>query len=151
GFSGGVFAPSLFIGAACGGTVGLLAHRLFPTICVAPGAYALAGMGAVVAGTTRAPITAILVIFELTGDYDLILPLMASCIVSTLLCEKLGRESIYTMKLIRRGVDLHAGKELNVLRSLRVRGEMSGAAETVPPSATFGALLTRVNERPSTY
>ncbi len=151
GFSGGVFAPSLFIGAACGGTVGLLAHRLFPDVCVSPGAYALVGMGAVVAGTTRAPITAILVIFELTGDYELILPLMASCIISTLLCEKLGRESIYTLKLIRRGVDLQKGRELNVLRSLQVRREMSAAAETVPPNATFGSLLVKVNERPSTY
>lgn len=151
GFSGGVFAPSLFIGAATGGTVGLIAHGAFPEVCVSPGAYALVGMGAVVAGTTRAPITAILIIFELTGDYELILPLMSSCIVATLLCDKLGKESIYTMKLIRRGVDLQAGKELNVLRSLRVRGEMSDRSETVSPNTTFGRLLARFNETPSSY
>ena len=151
GFSGGVFAPSLFIGATCGGAIGVVANRLFPEIALHPGAYALVGMGAVVAGTTRAPITAILIIFELTGDYALILPLMASCIIATLLCEKLGKESIYTMKLSRRGVDLKAGRELNVLRSLRVEHEMTPAAEIVKPNRTFGELLVRITESASAY
>ncbi len=81
GASGGVFAPSLFLGAMLGGALGVLAHQWFPNVTEASGAYALVGMGAVVAGTTHAPITAILIIFELTSDYTLILPLMASCII----------------------------------------------------------------------
>ena len=85
GGSGGVFAPSLFIGAMTGGALGTLAHRWLPLIVAEPGAYALVGMGALVAATTQAPLTAILIIFELTSDYKLIVPLMAACMLSTLL------------------------------------------------------------------
>ncbi len=124
GGSGGVFAPSLFLGAMAGGLVGVVANELFPTITAAPGAYALVGMGAVVSGATHAPITAILIIFELTNDYQLIVPLMGACIISTLATTRLKPESIYTLKLLRRGVDISAGRELNILRSQRVEQVM---------------------------
>lgn len=151
GFSGGVFAPSLFLGAMAGGALGKLAETLFPGATATSGAYALVGMGAVVAGTTRAPITAILIIFELTSDYSIILPLMASCIIATLVAERLEPESIYTMKLIRRGVDLKQGRELNVLRSLRVADELAEAVARVPADESFGALLVRIAESPASY
>ncbi|MGB6001883.1 MAG: chloride channel protein, partial [Thermoanaerobaculia bacterium] len=113
GGSGGIFAPSLFLGAMVGGFLGELAHLSFPDITAASGAYALVGMGAVVAGTTHAPITAILIIFELTSDYKLIVPLMASCIIASLVSTRFSKESIYTMKLARRGADLFRGRDIN--------------------------------------
>ena len=105
-----------------GGVVGVAAHRFFPELTGASGAYALVGMGALVAATTRAPITAILIIFELTSDYKLIVPLMESCIIATILASGLNKESIYTMKLVRRGIELFRGHERSVLRSMQEIG-----------------------------
>ena len=120
GGSGGIFAPSLFIGAMMGGVYGHVVHYLFPSVTASPGAYSLVGMGAIVAGATHAPITAILILFELTDDYRIILPLMMTCILSALTASQLKRESIYTMKLVRRGIDVRAGKEISILKSLSV-------------------------------
>lgn len=132
GASGGIFAPSLFIGAMIGGFFGWNIHELFPLFTANSGAYALVGMGALVAGTTNAPITAILIIFELTGDYGIILPLMLSCILSTIIATSLKHGSIYTIKLLRRGIDISAGWEQNILRTLCVREIMSDQVMTIP-------------------
>ncbi|MBW7886371.1 MAG: chloride channel protein, partial [Caldilineaceae bacterium] len=96
GNSGGVFAPSLFMGAVLGGIVGTIAHTLWPDVAGHPGAYAIVGMAAVFAGAARAPITAVLIVFEMSGDYKLILPLMLATVLSTLLAERIFPESIYT-------------------------------------------------------
>ncbi|MCK5453125.1 MAG: chloride channel protein, partial [Calditrichia bacterium] len=120
GGSGGIFAPSLFLGTMTGGFFGALVHKVIPDHSATSGAYSLVGMGAVVAGATHAPITAILIIFEMTGDYAIILPLMISAIIATVLTTKLKKESIYTLKLIRRGVDLFRGREVNILKALTV-------------------------------
>jgi chloride channel protein, CIC family len=106
GGSGGVFAPSLFIGAMLGSSFGFLINYLFPSMSISPGAYALVGMGAVFAGAAQAPITAIMILFEMTGDYKIILPLMISCVIATLVVKKLSKDSIYTLKLKRRGIDI---------------------------------------------
>jgi len=134
GASGGIFAPSLFIGAMTGGFFGSLVHELFPLFTANSGAYALVGMGALVAGTTHAPITAILIIFELTGDYGIILPLMLACILSTIISTSLKHGSIYTIKLLRRGIDISEGREQNILRTLCVREIMSDQVMTIPES-----------------
>ena len=84
------------------------------------GAYALVAMGGLVAGTTRAPITAIIIVFELTYDYEIILPLMITAIVSTIISSYLSRESIYTLKLLLRGINLKEGAETNVMESIPV-------------------------------
>ncbi|MBD3162467.1 MAG: CBS domain-containing protein [Candidatus Eisenbacteria bacterium] len=144
GGSGGVFAPSLFMGAALGGAVGRIAQQILPWSMASPGAYAVVGMGAMVAATTHAPITAILIIFEMTGDYRVILGLMISCILGTLVAQRIRRESIYTIKLSRRGIDLHAGQEVNVLRSLRVRDIARREVETVPRHASVEDLYRRM-------
>ncbi|MDX1388537.1 MAG: chloride channel protein, partial [Acidobacteriota bacterium] len=103
GGSGGVFAPGLFIGSMLGGSLGLLFAHLVPGVPGPPGAYALVGMGAVFAGSTHASMTAVLIIFEMTGDYKIILPLMLSVVTATLLSSVLlKRETIYTLKLTRR-------------------------------------------------
>ncbi|MFZ1155023.1 MAG: chloride channel protein [Solirubrobacteraceae bacterium] len=106
GGSGGVFAPSLFMGAMLGSAYGAVAHQLIPGLAVAAGAYGLVGMGAVFASSARAPITAVLIIFELTGDYHIILPLMIAIIVATALSNVITRDTIYTLKLRRRGIDI---------------------------------------------
>ncbi len=125
GGSGGIFAPSLFMGAMTGNFLGSLFHNSFPQSISSPGAFALVGMGAVVAGATHAPMTAIVIIFELTGDYKIILPLMLSCIIASLLTLGLHKESIYTLKLKRRGILFKEGRELNILRSLFVKDLIS--------------------------
>jgi chloride channel protein, CIC family len=108
GGSGGVFAPSLFMGAMLGATYGAVAHHLLPNLAAASGAYGLVGMGAVFAATARAPITAVIIVFELTGDYKIILPLMFAIVVATAVSNRLTRDTIYTLKLRRRGVDIDA-------------------------------------------
>ena len=141
GGSGGVFAPSLFIGANLGGFIGTVVHKLFPTLTATPGAYALVGMGAVAAGAMHAPITAIVIIFELTNNYTIILPLMLSCIISVLITTRLKKDSIYTLKLSRRGLDLSKGQELNILKSLKVSQVMSDNFEKVFANASFRTLM----------
>ena len=145
GGSGGIFAPSLFIGTMTGGFFGSLINQYFP-YAASPGAYALVGMGAVVAGATHAPITGILIIFEMTNDYKIILPLMISCVIATLLTTKLQKESIYTLKLIRRGVDLFRGREVNILKSLPVRDIMNTTPEIIPAYTSFNELMSLLME-----
>ncbi|MEU2551423.1 chloride channel protein [Streptomyces sp. NPDC013313] len=108
GGSGGVFAPSLFVGAMFGAAYGLGARDLLPGTAGAVGAYALVGMGAVFAGASRAPITAVVILFELTGEYSIILPLMLAIVLGTATSRLLSRDTIYTLKLSRRGIDLTA-------------------------------------------
>ncbi|GHF04568.1 chloride channel protein [Streptomyces morookaense] len=108
GGSGGVFAPSLFIGAMLGAAYGNAAHQLLPGTAGTTGAYALVGMGAVFAGASRAPITATVILFELTGEYTIILPLMLAVVLATVTSRLLSRDTIYTLKLRRRGIDITA-------------------------------------------
>ena len=129
GASGGVFAPALFIGAVLGGAYGQVAHLLFPQITAPSGAYAVVGMAAVFAGAARAPITAIVIMFEMTQDYRLILPLMFATVVSTVLAQRFEAESIYTLKLVRRGIDVRAGKDRNLMRTISVEEAMTPATE----------------------
>ena len=148
GGSGGIFAPSLFIGAMAGGAVGTVVHTLWPAASATPGAYALVGMGAVVAAATHAPITAIIMIFELTGDYKIILPLMISCIIATLLATRIQKASIYTLKLLRRGVDIRAGLSANVLSHLKARDAMRTDFVEVGLADQLMPVISRFVERP---
>ncbi len=148
GGSGGVFAPSLFIGAMVGGAVGTIVHSLWPETTAVPGAYALVGMGGVVAAAAHAPITAIVIIFELTSDYKIILPLMITCITATLLATQLQRSSIYTLKLLRRGVDLWAGKTVNVLRHLHARDVLRSDFTTVSMDEKTVLVVSRFIDNP---
>ncbi len=145
GGSGGIFAPSLFLGAMAGGCFGMVVHTLWPGVTATPGAYGIVGMGAVVAATTHGPLTAILMLFEMTSDYKIILPLMITCIISALAAGRLFRESIYTLKLIRRGVDIRAGREVNVLKSIPVRDVMSDQVETIYEGASLGEFSRAVS------
>jgi CIC family chloride channel protein len=137
GGSGGIFAPSLFLGAMAGGFFGAVVHHLFPNVTASPGAYSIVGMGAVVSATTHGPLTAILILFEMTGDYEIILPLMFSCIIGTITSSTLLKDSIYTLKLARRGVDIREGREVNVLKSMCVKDVMSSTVETIFEGCTL--------------
>jgi CIC family chloride channel protein len=145
GFSGGIFAPSLFVGAMAGGFFGTVVHGLFPEATAHPGAYSIVGMGAVVAGTTHGPLSAILILFEMTGNYRIILPLMIACIISSVAARQLFEDSIYTLKLARRGINLKAGKEINVLSSIPVREAMTPGVETIPENLSLGRLGERIS------
>lgn len=144
GGSGGIFAPSLFIGAMAGCCFGLIVHDLWPHTTASPGAYGIVAMGALVSATTHGPLTAILMLFEMTGDYKIILPLMITCIISTLVAGQLFRESIYTLKLIRRGVDIRGGREVNTLKSMSVADVMSTSVETVFEGTPLGVLSRKI-------
>ncbi len=141
GHSGGVFAPSLFMGAALGGAFGLIIQALFPTIAGSPGAYAIIGMGALVAGTTQAPITAVLIIFEMTRDYHIILPLMIAVVFSTLISSILSEETIYTIKLLRRGIKLKAGKDINIMKQIKVKDVMTKSVEVCSQDTKVGKVI----------
>jgi CIC family chloride channel protein len=146
GGSGGIFAPSLFLGAMAGGFFGTVAHIIFPGVTASPGAYSIVGMGAVVSATTHGPLTAILMLFEMTGSYKIILPLMAACIISSLAARHLFNESIYTLKLARRGVNIRAGKEVNVLQSIYVKDVMNPEVETIPEDLTLRKLAEKISK-----
>jgi CIC family chloride channel protein len=121
GGSGGVFAPSLFMGAMLGTAFEFGLNSLFPGIAAPPGAYALVGMGALFAASAHAPITAVLILFELTGDYRIILPLMLTVVVATIISQiMLHGESIYSLKLTRRGIHLQHGRDVDVLQGVIV-------------------------------
>ena len=144
GGSGGIFAPSLFLGAMTGGFIGTQIHTFFPEATATSGAYALVTMGAVVAATTHAPISAIIIIFELTQTIDIIPALMTACVVSSLVCQLLSRDSIYTSKLRRQGIDLFAEEDPNVLKGLYVRDVIDAEPEVIPASANFQTILDLV-------
>jgi CIC family chloride channel protein len=120
GGSGGVFAPSLFMGAMLGSAYGAIAHDALPHLAAAAGAYGLVGMGAVFAAAARAPITAVLIIFELTGDYRVILPIMIAVVVATALANAATGDTIYTLKLRRRGIDIGAPEPSSLMALVTV-------------------------------
>jgi CIC family chloride channel protein len=144
GGSGGIFAPSLFMGAMLGAFFGHTMDWLLPGMSLNPGAYALVAMGGMVAGTTRGSIMAIIMVFELTNDYRIILPLMITCIISTLLSSKLSSESIYTLKLLRRNINVKSGADQNVLRNIYIQDVMSKSFATIPFNANFKDVVNKL-------
>jgi CIC family chloride channel protein len=144
GGSGGIFAPSLFIGAMLGGAFGIGVHQLFPAITASSGAYALVGMGAFFAVLVRGPITAIIILFEITRDYALILPLMMAVVISTIVARRFTSESIYTLRLLRRGIDVHQLGETGPMRQVTVAKAMTTNFPTVLPTMLVSELLTKL-------
>ncbi len=151
GNSGGIFAPSLFMGAVAGGAYGVLIHYLFPTVTATPGAYALVGMAGMVAAATHAPMTALLIIFEMTSDYRIILPLMVTVVFSALVAGKLFSQSIYTVKLFRRGIDIRGGRDMNVLRSHQVKEIMDVNFESIDPSTSLAEIFRIIEQSKESY
>jgi CIC family chloride channel protein len=110
GNAGGIFGPSLFLGAMVGGVVGTEVHHLFPMATATPGAYALVGMGVVFAGVVRTPMTSVLMIFEMTQDYAVIVPLMIANLVSLFVASRLQHEPIYEALAVQDGIHLPSAK-----------------------------------------
>lgn len=131
GFFGGVFAPSLFIGATLGGAFGLLAETFFPNLGVHPAAFALVGMAAVLAGAVHAPLTAVILLFEMTNDYRIILPLMFAVAVSLLISQRIQKDSVYAMGLARHGIRLDRGRDVEVMSAITVGEAMQTGVETL--------------------
>ncbi|MFT5367924.1 MAG: CIC family chloride channel protein [Candidatus Latescibacterota bacterium] len=144
GGSGGFFAPSLFIGAALGEAFGLFAQSYLPGVVSPPGVFALVGMGAFVAGTTHAPLTATLIIFEMTGSYHIILPLMFTTILAVVVARSIERESIYSLKLARQGVRLHHGRDLSVLEQIPVSKIMRTDYDFVREHTPLGEMVSLI-------
>ena len=144
GNAGGIFGPSLFIGAMLGGSVGTVAHRLFPAYTATPGAYALVGMGAVFAGIVRAPMTSVVMIFEMTQDYAVIVPLMIANLVSLFISSRLQRQPIYEALAVQDGIHLPTA-EMRQRRGQRlVTRVMQTAAELLPSETMVGEALERI-------
>ncbi len=141
GGSGGVFAPSLFIGAMLGGAFGKIVNLWFPEITAPFGAYALVGMAAVNGACTLAPLSAIIVLVELTDNYSMVLPLMFTVVMATFVTRKLHPESIYTEDLVRRGINAHGGEDLNVLRAIGVEDVIRHDEAHIADDASFESLV----------
>jgi CIC family chloride channel protein len=144
GNAGGIFGPALFIGAMLGGTVGTVAHHLFPAYTATPGAYALVGMGAVFAGIVRAPMTSVLMIFEMTQDYAVIVPLMIANLVSLFIASRLQHEPIYEALAVQDGIHLPAAKTRQRSGQHRVAGIMQIASQLLPAEITVREALAEV-------
>lgn len=148
GFSGGIFAPSLVLGALLGGSFGMVVATLFPGHVAGSAAYSLIGMGAVVAGTTLAPITALFTIFELTYNFDIILPLMTCCMTSLITVQKFYGYSIYETKLLRKGIRMVRGHDVNLLRSMKVGDVMTTNYEIIRHDMRLGDVLLKAENSP---
>ena len=147
GNAGGIFGPALFIGAMLGGTVGTVAHRLFPAYTAMPGAYALVGMGAVFAGIVRAPMTSVLMIFEMTQDYAVIVPLMIANLVSLFIASRLQREPIYEALAAQDGIHLPTAETHQRHGRRQVLRVMQTASQFLPAEITVREALERVRSR----
>jgi CIC family chloride channel protein len=141
GNAGGIFGPSLFIGAMLGGSVGSLAHTLWPGWTAEPGAYALIGMGAVFAGIIRTPMTSVIMIFELTRDYNIIVPLMIANLISYWLSGKLQHTPIYEALSLQEGIHLPRGIERHGERALVVADAMRSPAQLFGPDRKLFEVL----------
>jgi CIC family chloride channel protein len=146
GNSGGVFAPSLFTGAMLGGSFGYLAMHLFPNLTIEIGAYALVGMAAVFSAAARAPLTSILIVFEMSNDYRLILPLMAAGMVASTFAQWLHSDSIYSLKLSRRGIRFEQGKDMDIMQTVQVEEVMNKSPITLHKEQTVAELFAAFQE-----
>ncbi|MBN1304412.1 MAG: chloride channel protein [Anaerolineales bacterium] len=141
GGSGGVFAPGLFMGAMFGAAFELSVNKLLPGILAPAGAYALVGMAALFASTAHAPLTAILILFELTGDYQIMLPLMFTVVITTIVSQRLLKgENIYSLKLTRRGVHLQRGRDIDILHGVLVSEVLTTNPSTISPDLSLKEL-----------
>jgi len=144
GGAGGIFTPSLFVGAALGGAFGAGVHQLFPNSTGDYSGYALVGMGCLVAGTTRAPIMAVMVMFEMTRHYDIVPPLMLGCVASSLVARTLYSNSIYTEELVERGTTTPQGLEETVLVTTRAEDVMRTQPTWVAQKTTYSEIVPLV-------
>jgi CIC family chloride channel protein len=150
GMSGGIMGPSLFLGATLGTSLALAANAVFG-VHLHPTDYALVGMGALVSGTTLGPITATVLIFELSNSHEIIVPAMVSCIASFQVVKSLYGYSTYETKLLRRGLKIFRGKEVRVLQSMQVKDYITKNMEVIRDETPLPEILRRVEESASPF
>jgi chloride channel protein, CIC family len=144
GNAGGIFGPSLFLGAMLGGAIGTVAHRLLPGYTATPGAYALVGMGALFAGIVRAPMTSVLMIFEMTRDYAVIVPLMIANLTSLFISTRFQKEAIYEALAHQEGIHLPSHETREELGRRTVVQVMRKGPETLPARLSVHDALERM-------
>ena len=138
--AGGSIVPSMFVGAMLGSAFGLFFDTLLPSLTISQGAYALAGMGAVFAGTSNATFTSIILLMEMTQDYGLILPFMTACVLSNAVARAANSDSIFTEMLKRKGYNIRGGREIDVMESILVKDSMYPHPQTVFEDSTLESL-----------
>jgi CIC family chloride channel protein len=146
GNAGGIFGPSMFIGAMMGGAVGQIAHRLLPTTTAGPGAYALVGMGTAFAGIIRTPLTSVIMIFEVTRNYTIIVPLMISNLLAFYISQKYQHEPIYEALARQDGLHLPTGEFRAMSRQLRVSAAIRPAPPPLPADLPAAEAHRRIGE-----
>jgi CIC family chloride channel protein len=144
GNAGGIFGPSLFLGAMLGGVVGTVAHHLLPAYTAMPGAYALVGMGALFAGIVRAPMTSVLMIFEMTRDYSVIVPLMIANLASLFISSRFQRQPIYEALARQDGIHLPNHKKEEEFGQRKVFDVMRSDTETLSAQMSVHKAVERV-------
>ncbi len=147
-FGGGVFSPSLFIGAMVGGAFGIIATAAFPHLSSGHGAYTLIGMGAVAGAVLGAPISTILMIFELTTDYRLTIAVMIATAIASLLTKQVFGRSFFTWQLERRGVSVKGGQDIGLLRSIKVGAVMDNRYQTISGDAPIATVREKLQAAP---
>ncbi len=141
GGAGGVFAPSLFIGAMLGGAFGGIMHQYLPQYTATSGAYATIGIGAFLAASTHAPMTAIFLLFEMTGNYMIIIPVMLTSILGTVTATKFYHDSIDTVDFTREGINIHEGREVAIMKSIKVGKAITEDVDFISEKANINHLL----------
>jgi CIC family chloride channel protein len=141
GGAGGLFAPALFIGGVIGGAFGGTVHLLLPEVTARPGAYATVGIGAFLAASTHAPMTAIFLLFEMTGNYLIIIPIMITAILGTITAKSLYPDSIDTVDFTREGIDIHEGREVAIMKSIKVGKAITEEVDFISENANINHLL----------
>ncbi|MBI5929012.1 MAG: chloride channel protein [Chloroflexi bacterium] len=139
GFVGGIFAPSLFVGTMLGGAYGLVIDHFIGggSHATPPEVYAVAGMAAMMAGVVRSPITAIMLVFELTNDYRLILPIMLTTVICVLIAERIEPSGMYIFGLRRKGIHLQEGRDIDLMQGVKVGEAMLKPAPSLPEKASL--------------
>jgi chloride channel protein, CIC family len=148
GFPGGIFSPSLFLGAMVGGAFGIVATDAFPELSSGTEAYTLIGMGAVSAATLGAPISTILIIFELTSNYGLTIAVMLAVVIAVAITRAVGGHSYFTWQLTLRGLNLSSGREVGLLAAIHVADVARTDYPRVSPSATLAELRPAIAHAP---
>jgi chloride channel protein, CIC family len=148
GNAGGIFGPSLFIGAMMGAAVGGVAHALFPGYTAGAGAYALVGMGTAFAGIVRTPLTSVIMIFEITRDYSIIVPLMISNLIAFFISHKLQKQPIYEALAYQEGVHLPTAHSRSQADRIQVRQAMRSAPAVLSPELPIAAALHQMKDGP---
>lgn len=148
GFGGGVFSPSLFLGAMVGGAFGVIATEVFPDLSSGPGAYTLVGMGAMAGAVLGAPRSTILIVFEITGDYTLTIAVMVAVVIASVIAQQAGVSSFFLQQLDRRRINLRGGREVGLLRGMSVRDVMRYEFRTVPLSLGMAGVREELQKAP---